>query len=299
MNRSSESLAGLVQLTRWREHVPFTLPATLLGVVMAFAHQTVDFPSHGHWLAVLAANVLAVTFAFMVNDLSDASDDARDPARAARNAVTSGALAPRSGWAASSAVAGAALVLYSLTTPAALCAGALTLLLGWLYSWRAVRLKAWPVVDILSHALMLSALLVLAGYLSCAATLGRVGWVIVGAGLVSCYGQLYNQLRDYDTDRAAGLWNTAAMVGRRATRWLMRACLGLAVLVLVGTMIAGLWPAWVIFVSAASTPLLLVRRSRTDMRGAEALDLSGQVQLRFMLLATGVLLSWLTVIAVS
>lgn len=171
--------------------------------------------------------------------------------------------------------------------------GVLTLLLGWLYSWRRVRLKAWPVVDVVSHALMLSALLVLAGYYACAPGLGRAGWVALGAGLISAYGQLYNQMRDYDTDRAAGLRNTAALLGRRAARGVMFGCLGLAAVVLGATMVAGLWPAWVIGLSAAVSPLLLIRRSSTDMRGDAALDLSGQVQLRFMLLATAVLIAWL------
>ena len=38
-------------------------------------------------------------------------------------------------------------------------------MLGFLYSWRAVRLKALPVIDVITHALMLSSLLFLAGYL--------------------------------------------------------------------------------------------------------------------------------------
>ncbi len=291
----SANLRGIIALTRWREHVPFSLPATLLGVALAVSHEDISIMTDTRWLAALAANTLAVTFAFMVNDLADAPDDARDPLRGARNPVASGHLQSGTGWAASVAVGLGALALYGLTPPEAFRAGALTLALGWFYSWRRVRLKAWPVVDVVSHALMLSALLVLVGYYACARVLGNAGWVALGAGLISAYGQLYNQLRDYDTDRAAGLRNTAAVLGRRATRGVMFGCLGSAMVVFGATMAAGLWPTWVIGLSAAVSPLLLIRRSSTDMRGDAALDLSGQVQLRFMLLATAVLIAWLVI----
>jgi len=130
--RVADRARALLRLTRWPEHVPFTLAATLLGANMAAHHAGAALDSRV--LTVLAANALAVTFAFMVNDLADAPDDARDPARAARNAIASGMLAARTGWAASGMVAGLALALYAtLPAPAALTGGA-TLLLGLLYS---------------------------------------------------------------------------------------------------------------------------------------------------------------------
>jgi len=286
-------LSALLRLTRWPEHVPFTLAATLLGANMAARHAgaTLD----GRVLTVLAANALAVTFAFMVNDLADAPDDARDPARAARNAVASGMLAARTGWGASAIVAGLALALYAaLPAPAALT-GSMTLLLGLLYSWRPVRLKAWPLADVIAHLLMLSALLVLAGYLAFDAAPGRVWWVVAAAGLISAYGQLYNQVRDDAQDRAAGLRNTTAFLGTARARMAMHVCLGAAGLLLALTVLLGLWPLWLGAVLAAlAVPALLWRRS-TDMRGTAAIDATGRLQLGAMLAACAAMIVWLLV----
>lgn len=289
--RAADRARALLRLTRWAEHVPFTLAATLLGANMAAHHAGAALD--GRVLTVLAANALAVTFAFMVNDLADAPDDARDPARAARNAVASGALIARTGWTASGAVAGAALALYAaLPAPAALTGG-VTLLLGLLYSWRPVRLKARPIADMIAHLLMLSALLVLAGYLAFDAAPGRVWWVVAAAGLISAYGQLYNQVRDDAQDRAAGLRNTTALLGTAWARIAMRACLGAAGLLLALTALLGLWPLWLGAVLAAlAVPVFLWRRG-TDMRGTAAIDATGRLQLGAMLAACAAMLVWL------
>jgi 4-hydroxybenzoate polyprenyltransferase len=288
---TADGARALLRLTRWPEHIPFTLAATLLGANMAAQHAGAALD--GRLLLVLAANALAVTFAFMVNDLADAPDDARDPARAARNAVASGALAARTGWVASGAVAGLALALYAaLSAPAALTGGA-TLLLGLLYSWRAVRLKARPLADVIAHLLMLSALLVLAGYLAFDAAPGRVWWVVAAAGLISAYGQLYNQVRDDAQDRAAGLRNTTALLGTARARIAMRACLGAAGLLLALTVFLGLWPLWLGAVLVALAGPALVWRRRTDMRGTAAIDVTGRLQLGAMLAACATLIVWL------
>jgi 4-hydroxybenzoate polyprenyltransferase len=288
---------GLLRLTRWKEHIAFTIPATLSGVNMAAAHgQSVTLD--GRVIGVLLANALAVTYAFMVNDIEDAPDDARDADRAARNPVACGEITPREGWLAASGAALLALVLYAGTSAAAFGVGVGIVMLALLYSWHPVRLKAWPVVDVIAHVLMLSALLFLAGYMAYGITLGQVWLVALGLALVSAYGQLYNQVRDYAMDRAAGLYNTAYFVGPGGARWLMYASLGGAALCLAVTVMIGLWPLWLALVPVAMAPLLWLTRSRTDMRGTQAIDASGRVQWGAMLAGNGMMLAWLIVLSV-
>ena len=64
--------------------------------------------------AVIVANILAVAYAFMINDIEDAPDDARDPARAARNPIAMGEISQRLGWLVSAGVALLALALYAV-----------------------------------------------------------------------------------------------------------------------------------------------------------------------------------------
>jgi 4-hydroxybenzoate polyprenyltransferase len=284
------SHSGLLRLTRWPEHIPFTVPATLLGINMA-----ADSGLILDWRipVVMASNILAVAFAFMVNDIEDAPDDAYAHDRATRNAITCGEITPRTGWLASALAAVLALALYAGLSRETFTVGASTLGLGFLYSWRSVRLKALPVIDVISHALMLSSLLFLAGYLVYDDTPGRAWLVTLAVGLVSAYGQLYNQLRDYEMDRAAGLWNTASFLGPRRTQITMYACLTGAALCLSVTVLMGLWPLWLALVPVVVAPLGWWFRSTHDMRGTVALDLSGRWQGRAMIGANVTLLVWL------
>lgn len=288
---------SLLRLSRWKEHILFTVPATVLGVNMAA--ETRSVVPDWHVLTVLVANILAVTFAFMINDVEDAPDDARDPARGARNPVTSGEISRRAAWLASIAVSLLALALYAWINRLTFWTGALTIVLAYLYSWRGVRLKARPVIDVISHVLMLSALLFLAGYFAYENVPGSAWWVALAVALISVYGQLYNQLRDYEMDRAARLHNTASILGRAATAWVMYASLALALVCLGISVVLGLWPLWLIAVPVILSPLLIWLRSGTDMRGTTAIDASGRVQLGFMIIANLTVLVWLAALVLG
>lgn len=286
-------MVGLLRLSRWKEHIPFTLPATWLGITMAAQHRPGAVVLDWRIMVVTAANLLVVTCAFMINDVEDAPDDARSPARAARNPVTTGDITRRVGWLASGVMGGLALALYAALGDRVLGVGLLAVALAFLYSWRGVRLKAHPLVDVVSHALVLSALLVLAGYATYDNAPGTVWIVILGAALVSAYGQLYNQVRDYELDRAAGLVNTAAILGRTRTQRLMVVALVLAGVCLVSSVALDLWPVWFVLAAILMLPLLVVIRPRDDMRGTQAFDASGRAQAGFFLIANVLLLVWL------
>ncbi len=293
----SRRLAGVARLTRAKEHLLFTVTLTLMGANLAVAGQPARLDAR--LVTVLGANVLAVTFAFMINDVEDAGDDAADPARAARNAIARGDLSRRAGWLAALAAGALALGLYALTPPLAFGTGALTLILALLYSWRPVRLKAIPALDVIAHVLMLSALLFLAGFFVYDPAPGPAWWAAAGVALVSAYGQLYNQLRDFEPDRAAGLHNSAALLGRAWTRRLMYVALALAAGCLAVTVARGLWPLWLALVPVALAPVVAWRRSGTDMRGTAAVDASGRYQGRCMLVAALTMIAWLGALAIT
>ncbi|MBK8021321.1 MAG: prenyltransferase [Chloroflexi bacterium] len=288
-----DSFFGLIQLTRWKEYVPFVIPLTLVGALLAARPHGIhlDF----RLVAVTLANILAVAYAFMINDIEDAPDDALDPARAARNPITSGRLSVRMGYAACRLVAAVTLLLYALGGGWVLVIGIGTILLSHLYSWRPVRLKAWPVTDVLSHSLMLSGLLLLAGYFLYDANPGIVWFVAAAATLVSVYGQLYNQLRDYDMDRAAGLFNTAIVLGEANTKRAMYLAVGLALVCLVAAAIQGVFPTWLGLVVLVSVPISMLFRTKTDMRGGGGVvvDASGAMQMQSLVILNIIIAAWM------
>jgi len=286
-----QQIRGLIRLTRWKEFVPFVLPVTLCGALLAARPNEVLLD----WRVIFVgiANILAVAYAFMINDIEDAPDDARDPDRAARNPITMGEIGVRFGYTACRLVAAVTLIAYALCGLEVFMIGVLTLLLSHLYSWRPVRLKAYPITDILSHSLMLSGLLLLAGYYVYDNQPGIVWFIAIGASLISAYGQLYNQLRDYDMDKAAGLHNTAILIGEQNTKYAMYAAIGLGVLCFLIAIFNGVFPLWLGAVLAVSVGLVAVMRPKTDMRGGAAVEASGAIQVQFLLAMNIVVTVWL------
>ena len=289
---TADQLRGLIQLTRWKEYVPFVVPLTLVGALMAARPNGILLD----WrlVAVMLANILVVAYAFMINDIEDAPDDARDPARAARNPISTGRIPASIGYSACRVVAIVTLILYALGGGWVLIIGIATLLLSHLYSWRPVRLKAWPVTDILSHSLMLSGLLLLAGYFTYHDSPGIVWFVAAAVTLASVYGQLYNQLRDYDMDKAAKLNNTAIILGEANTRRVMYLTIGLAICSLLAAIVQGVFPLWLGVVLLISVPVsMLLYRPRTDMRGGVAVEASGMMQVQVLISLNVVIAAWL------
>jgi len=291
----SVKVRGVIRLTRWREYVPFVIPLTIFGALIATHTRT---ESYFDWRlgVVTIANILAVAYGFMINDIEDAPDDAREAHRAARNPVASGEITPLQGWVASGGVALVTLGLYALAGIWPFIIGLLTVALCHLYSWRPVRLKAWPVTDIVSHSLMLSGLLFLSGYFTYDTNPGLVWFVAAAATLISVYGQLYNQIRDYDMDRAAGLNNTVIMVGKNNARYLMYSSVAMAGLLMLYAFYVHVVPLWILAVPLVVAPILIFTRGPVrDMRGGEAVDPTGGVQVQMVAVANVTIAIWLAV----
>ncbi len=290
-------IRGLIRLTRWKEYIPFVVPLTILGALLAARPHGILLD----WrlIVVTLANILAVAYAFMINDIEDAPDDARDPARAARNPISSGEIGVRMGYAACRIVAAVTLILYALGGLWPLAIGLVTLFLSHMYSWRPVRLKAWPVTDIVSHSLMLSGLLLLAGYFTYHSQPGIVWFVAAAATLVSIYGQLYNQLRDYETDKAAGLYNTAIILGEAYTRIAMYASVALAVVCLLAAAVQGAFPLQLGLIILVSIPISLIISPKGDMRGSEAVEKTGGLQVQALMVVNLTVAAWLAWVVIS
>ena len=68
----NQPIKGIIKLTRFDEYVWFVIVTTALGAAAGggtFGWQ---------WIVALLANWVAVAFAFMINDVEDADDDAHE-----------------------------------------------------------------------------------------------------------------------------------------------------------------------------------------------------------------------------
>jgi UbiA prenyltransferase family len=188
-------LRGLWRLARFKDYAMSVVFTTCLGVAAAgggFGWKMV---------LVLLANWLAVGFAFMFNDAEDAPDDALTPEKALRNPVTNGSLSLFEGHVASYAVAALAVLAYLPLGWLPTVSGILCMAFGHLYSWRRVRLKAVPILDVLSHGLMLAALQMLAAFYTFSGTL-NVALVgpLISMVCASFYGSPHGQLVGTESD---------------------------------------------------------------------------------------------------
>lgn len=247
-------LAGLIRLTRYKEYPFFVIITSLLGA--AAAHGFLGWKLIG----VLTANLLAVAFAFMINDVEDAPDDALDPAKVKRNPVSAADLSARTGLLASFGVAIAAGLVYAALGIWPLVMGLSCLGIAYLYSWRRIRLKSKPVVDLISHGLMLAGLQYLSAYFSFEPSpFSRWVYPFVFVVGISLYGELINELRDLKGDREAGITHTANLIGQQAAFWLMTGLLSIGIGSGVVTIfIVHLIPVWTLLVWAALASILVI-----------------------------------------
>lgn len=283
-------IIAVIRLSRWREHVPFTIPLTIIGGLLALepAAAAVDW----RLFAVLAANVLAMAFAFMLNNIEDAPDDALDPQKKRQNVISCGLLSRREGIALTGAAFVIALALYGASGVLTFVIGGLTLVLCFLYSAHPFRFKARPITDVVSHSLMLSGLLAAVGYFTYGTEPQDVWLVIAAASLFSAYGQFYNQVVDYEVDKEAGLKNTAVLLGKAPTSILGHLSIVIALLCMLAAILQGLFPAWLGTILVIGVITTVIFPWEFDMRGNLARD-GGNMQRPGLIIANLLALIWL------
>jgi 1,4-dihydroxy-2-naphthoate octaprenyltransferase len=146
---------------------------------------------------------------------------------------------------------------------------------------------------------MLSGLLLLAGFFIYDSAPGIVWFVTAGVTLFSVYGQLYNQLRDYDMDKAAGLYNTAIILGEANTRRAIYLTIALAGACILAATVQNAFPLWLGVVVLGGVAVSMLFRPKTDMRGSQFVDASGAVQVQGLFVFNLIAIVWLVAVLVQ
>ncbi len=270
----THTIKALLRLARYKEYSFFVTVTTLLGVASANGHFGFRFG------IVLAANWLAVAFAFMINDVEDAPDDALNPLKVKRNPVSAGDLSVRTASFFSWAVAFLSAGLYLLLGfwPAVL--GFISLALGYLYSWRVIRFKNMPFIDLASHCMMLAGLQFLPALLAFDPH-PSLQWIFpfVFIVCISLYGELFNELRDLDGDLVAGLNHTASKLGYKPTYAMMMTLLAVGVICGgITFFVLKIIPTWVVITLVSLVVLFIIRPALKARRQKSALALQQSFQ---------------------
>jgi 4-hydroxybenzoate polyprenyltransferase len=280
-----QRIDGFIRLLRYKEYLFFVTVTTLLGATASYGYFGLKLA------AVWLANILAVAFSFMINDVEDAPDDALNPAKVNRNPVSSRDLTRKQAMRASWVVAILAVLMYSLCGWLPFLMGMICLVLGFLYSWRRVRFKNMPIVDMLSHCMMLAGLQYLSAYFAFTpTTFDRWFFPFLFVICISLYGELFNEIRDLEGDLEAGLKHTAAILGPRPTYWVMMTSLVVGIVSAVYTFFIGkLIAPWVVIVMACLAllflivPILQARKHRDMVRLQESFQKPLEIAAAFAL----------------
>ncbi|MCD6372304.1 MAG: UbiA prenyltransferase family protein [Thermococcus sp.] len=170
--------------------------------------------------AAFLAGVLFVWYAFSINNCFDVDTDSRNPAKVRKNPIASGELSPRTGLLISALLALAGLGLAFKTNTKAFAVYAVMILLATLYS-APPRLKARPLVDVLSHGLFFGGMPFLYGALIDGNLSDVEVLMATGTTLYSFALELRNHLEDYESDLKAGLRTTPVVIGKARSELLV------------------------------------------------------------------------------
>lgn len=210
-----KKVKGVIALSRWKEVYDFTLALTFITILIAGGEINTRL------IALLIANFLAMSYPFMFNDIEDAPDDAEDPKKKKRNPICNGSLLRNEGLFVVNTIFIITILLffyisYTINSWYVFIIGTITMIVSFFYSWRKVRLKAIPIVDVITHMFMLAGSIFLTSYFAYAQTLTLDALIVLIAVMfVSGYGQMDNEIRDFIVDSKTKVKTTATVIGKR------------------------------------------------------------------------------------
>lgn len=206
---------GFYKLTRVRTIMDFYPFLILFGILSTRTY--INLLS----IILSISILLLLVAAFVINDVEDAEDDAKDPKKVNRNPISPGIIKKSEGYIFYFGLNILALLPLIFINLHLLTLGLVTAIVGYIYSCKPLRLKSRPLVDVLSHGFFLAGAQVLMfGLLPVSVFDNKTILTFIGLYLFSMGGDLYNELRDWVVDREVGLKNSSSFLGYNPTRFL-------------------------------------------------------------------------------
>jgi lycopene elongase/hydratase (dihydrobisanhydrobacterioruberin-forming) len=210
----------------------------IVAALALYNHQALSWQT----ALLLAAIGIHYWLGYWLNDYHDASRDGADLAKAHQNFFVQrpagrGRVALVAGL-----LFGLSSVVYGSFGWRGLLVMVVNIAIIWAYSAPPLRLKSRPGLDLLTHALFVQPW----PYLVCLWLIGARPNMLDAAVVSICFmasltGQLYQQVRDYEVDRATDT-NFATWVGRPAAQLTLRLSSLVLTLLFVAAVVAGALP---------------------------------------------------------
>lgn len=157
---------------------------------------------------IFLANLCLTAFGYMFNDLEDAEDDYHDAEKRMRNPIASGEITRRQSYLFSMFLLSVGLLLLLSIGPFVFLLGIIYAFVGFVYSWRSLRLKSRPIFDLVSHVLFLGVLQFLTTYAAFRPLDLFVVPFLMIIVPVSLMNEVIHEMIDFDVDKKTKINNT-------------------------------------------------------------------------------------------
>jgi len=200
----------------------------LLGLLMNFRHN----PDFKGAIILVISLILYVAYAFAINNCFDVDTDLKNPQKRNKNPVASGELSFRMGIISSALIAALGVLFAFFLSYREFMIYILMLLLATFYS-APPRLKAKPIVDVVSHGIFFGAMPFIYGaYFDGILTKYEIA-IAIALLLYSFAMELRNHLEDYESDLKANLKTTPIVIDKKLSEKLILAFSGLSIALLL------------------------------------------------------------------
>lgn len=199
----------LLRLTRIKAY----LPALFSTIILVFLISPQKLFS-SITVTVFFANLFLTAFVYAFNDVEDADDDYCNLKKRERNPISNGDLTKKQGYLISSWLLLTGLFFSYIINILVFFFGLSLALVGFLYSWKPVRFKSVPIIDIISHILCLGVLQFFIIYL----TFNPFDLLLIPFLMIiipfSLMIEVFYELKDFNVDKKTNIRNTIQKFGR-------------------------------------------------------------------------------------
>jgi len=199
----------LARLTRIRAYL-LTL-FSIIALIFLISPQNL-FSSRT--VIIFMANLFLTAFVYAFNDVEDAADDYHILEKRKRNPVANGDLTKTQGYLISFLLLLIGLFLLLIIGPLVFFFGLALALVGFFYSWKPVRFKSMPFIDLFSHVICLGILQFFITYLTFRSFdlfLIPFLMIIIPFSLMT---EIFFELRDFNVDKKTNIKNTIQRFGK-------------------------------------------------------------------------------------
>jgi len=198
----------LIRLMRIREFLNIPLISSLVFLISPqnlFTYKTI---------IVFLANFFLTASIFVINDVEDAEDDYHDLKKRKRNSIANGELNKKQGYLVGFSFLFLGLFLLLNISYLVFLVAIILTPVGIFYSWRLIRLKSIPVIDVISHSICLGVLQLSTMYLTFYSSALQFISLLIMIIPYSIMIEITQELRDFEVDKKTKISNTVQKFGK-------------------------------------------------------------------------------------